>query len=51
MLEDLDQSFAMRVSVLTPAGTALFGLSVGQAIEFQTPGPNSWSLRVLGVLN
>ncbi|MEH2520939.1 regulator of nucleoside diphosphate kinase [Bradyrhizobium sp. AZCC 1610] len=27
-----------RISVLTPLGAALIGLSVGQAIEFQTPG-------------
>jgi len=40
-----------RVSVLTPVGAALIGLSVGQAIEFQTPGHNKRSLRVLGVSN
>jgi len=38
-----------RISVLTPVGAALIGLSVGQAIEFQTPGHNKRSLRVLGV--
>jgi regulator of nucleoside diphosphate kinase len=38
-----------RVSVLTPVGAALIGLSVGQAIEFQTPGHNKRSLTVLGV--
>ena len=38
-----------RVSVLTPVGAALIGLSVGQAIEFQTPGQNTRSLTVLGV--
>ena len=40
-----------RVSVLTPVGAALIGLSVGQVIEFQTPGHNKRSLRVLGVSN
>jgi len=40
-----------RVSVLTPVGAALIGLSVGQAIEFQTPSHNRRSLRVLGVSN
>ena len=40
-----------RVSVLTPVGAALIGLSVGQAIEFQTPGHNNRSLTVLGVSN
>ena len=38
-----------RVSVLTPVGAALIGLSVGQTIEFQTPGHNKRSLTVLGV--
>jgi len=38
-----------RVSVLTPVGAALIGLSVGQAIEFQTPGHSKRSLTVLGV--
>ena len=40
-----------RVSVLTPVGAALIGLSVGQAIEFQTPGQQKRSLTVLGVSN
>jgi regulator of nucleoside diphosphate kinase len=40
-----------RVSVLTPVGAALIGLSVGQAIEFHTPGHNKRSLTVLGVSN
>ena len=40
-----------RVSVLTPVGAALIGLSVGQAIEFQTPGHNKRSLTLLGVSN
>ncbi|MCP3395532.1 nucleoside diphosphate kinase regulator [Bradyrhizobium sp. CCGB12] len=38
-----------RVSVLTPVGAALIGLSIGQAIEFQTPGANKRSLTVLDV--
>jgi regulator of nucleoside diphosphate kinase len=40
-----------RVSVLTPVGAALIGLSVGQSIEFQTPGNNKRSLTILGVYN
>jgi regulator of nucleoside diphosphate kinase len=40
-----------RVSVLTPIGAALIGLSVGQAIEFRAPGHNKRSLTVLGVSN
>ena len=40
-----------RVSVLTPVGAALIGLSVGQGIEFQTPGHNKRSLTVLDVSN
>ncbi|WP_342733381.1 nucleoside diphosphate kinase regulator [Bradyrhizobium sp. B117] len=40
-----------RVSVLTPVGAALIGLSVGQTIEFQTPGHDKRSLTVLGVSN
>ncbi|MEH2530821.1 regulator of nucleoside diphosphate kinase [Bradyrhizobium sp. AZCC 1588] len=38
-----------RLSVLTPAGTALIGLSVGQTIEFQTPAHQTRALTVLGV--
>jgi regulator of nucleoside diphosphate kinase len=40
-----------RVSVLTPIGAALIGLSVGQTIEFRTPGHNKRSLTVLAVSN
>jgi regulator of nucleoside diphosphate kinase len=40
-----------RISVLTPVGAALIGLSVGQSIEFHTPGPRKRSLRILGVSN
>jgi regulator of nucleoside diphosphate kinase len=38
-----------RISVLTPVGAALVGLSVGQSIDFQTPGHQVHSLTVLGV--
>ena len=38
-----------RISVLTPVGAALIGLSVGQGIEFQTPGQRTRSLTVLAV--
>jgi regulator of nucleoside diphosphate kinase len=38
-----------RISVLTPVGAALIGLSVGQRIEFQTPGHQTRSLTVLTV--
>lgn len=40
-----------RISVLTPVGAALIGLTVGQAIEFQTPGHSKRSLTVLAVSN
>jgi regulator of nucleoside diphosphate kinase len=40
-----------RLSVLTPVGAALIGLSVGQAIEFQTPLHQNRSSTVLGVSN
>lgn len=38
-----------RISVLTPVGAALIGLSEGQAIEFRTPSGGVRSLTVLGV--
>jgi len=38
-----------QVSVLTPVGAALIGLSIGQGIEFQTPNRQTRSLTVLGV--
>src|SRR5262249_31544763 len=38
-----------RISVLTPVGAALIGLSVGQSMEFQTPGHQTRSLTVLGM--
>jgi regulator of nucleoside diphosphate kinase len=40
-----------RLSVLTPVGAALIGLSVGQSIEFQTPAHQTRSLTILGVSN
>lgn len=38
-----------RISVLTPLGAALVGLSVGQTIEFQTAGYETGKLTVLRV--
>lgn len=38
-----------RISILTPVGAALIGLSIGQSIEFQTPGHHARSLTVLDV--
>lgn len=38
-----------RISVLTPVGAALIGLSVGQTIEFQTPDRRTRALTVLRV--
>jgi regulator of nucleoside diphosphate kinase len=38
-----------RVSVLSPVGTALIGLSVGQVIEFETPYGDNRSLTVMYV--
>jgi regulator of nucleoside diphosphate kinase len=38
-----------RISVLTPVGAALIGLSVGQEIEYQTPGHVTRKLTVLAV--
>jgi regulator of nucleoside diphosphate kinase len=40
---------AGRVSVLTPIGAALIGLSAGQAISFMTPSGEQKSLTVLDV--
>lgn len=39
-----------KVSVLSPVGAALVGLSVGQPIEFQTPADGWRSLTVLRVV-
>jgi regulator of nucleoside diphosphate kinase len=38
---------AGRISVLTPIGAALIGLSVGQSIEWQAPGGEWRSVTVL----
>lgn len=38
-----------RMSVLTPVGVALIGLSVGQTIEFETPDRKKGSLTVVDV--
>ena len=38
-----------RISVLTPVGAALIGLSVGQTIEFQTPSHQTRAIKVLTV--
>jgi len=38
-----------HVSVLTPIGAALIGLSVGQSIEWETPSRGLRSLTVVGV--
>ena len=40
---------AGRISVLTPIGAALIGLSVGQSISFETPSGERHSLTVLSV--
>ena len=39
---------AGRISVLTPIGAALIGLSVGQSIEWQAPGGEWRFVTVLG---
>jgi regulator of nucleoside diphosphate kinase len=41
----------VSVSVLTPVGAALIGLSVSQSIEFRTPSGGWRSLTVLAVRN
>lgn len=38
-----------KISVLTPVGAALIGLTIGQSIEWQTPGGGWRSLTVLKV--
>lgn len=38
-----------RISILTPVGAALIGLSTGQRIEFETPGKRNRSVTVLAV--
>ena len=46
--EDADIA-ASKISVLTPVGAALIGLSAGQSIEWQTPTGGWRSLSVLRV--
>lgn len=46
--KDADVS-AGKISVLTPVGAALIGLSTGQSIEWQTPTGGRRSLTVLSV--
>jgi regulator of nucleoside diphosphate kinase len=43
---DLDEG---KISVLTPIGAALIGLSVNQSIEFETPTGATRSLTVMSV--
>ncbi|MBP0112926.1 MULTISPECIES: nucleoside diphosphate kinase regulator [Bradyrhizobium] len=38
-----------RISILTPVGAALIGLSAGQRIEFETPDKRTRGLTVLAV--
>jgi len=38
-----------RISVLTPVGAALIGLSIGQTIDFQTPSHQTRSVTILAV--
>jgi regulator of nucleoside diphosphate kinase len=40
---------AGKISILTPIGAALIGLSAGQSIEFQTPSGGWRSLTVIAV--
>lgn len=40
---------AGKISILTPIGTALIGLSAGQSIEFQTPSGGWRSLTVIAI--
>lgn len=46
--EDADVD-AGKISILTPVGAALIGLSTGQSIEFQTPSGGWRSLTVIAV--
>lgn len=39
------------VSILAPVGSALIGLSVGQAISWQVPGRRELRLRVLKIIS
>lgn len=38
-----------QVSVLTPVGTALLGLRIGDSIAWQRPGGGDFVIRVLGI--
>ncbi|UGA41957.1 nucleoside diphosphate kinase regulator [Bradyrhizobium quebecense] len=38
-----------RISVLTPVGAALIGLSVGQTIDFKTPSHQTRAVTILAV--
>lgn len=38
-----------KISVLTPVGAALIGMSISQSIAWQTPGGNLRSLAVMKV--
>ncbi len=38
-----------KVSIFSPAGSALLGLSVGQSIDWQTPECHAVQLRILAV--
>jgi regulator of nucleoside diphosphate kinase len=38
-----------RISVLAPVGSALLGLTVGQAIQWPLPGGKARHLRVVGI--
>lgn len=40
---------ARKISVLTPVGTALIGMRVGQSISWETPNNELRQLTVLGV--
>lgn len=40
---------AGRVSIFSPAGSALLGLAIGQAIDWKTPDGNAIRLKVLDV--
>jgi len=46
--EDADIS-QRKISVLTPVGTALIGLSIGHSINWEAPGGDARQLTVLSV--
>ncbi|MCF8476033.1 MAG: nucleoside diphosphate kinase regulator [Pseudolabrys sp.] len=46
---DMADIAAGKISVLTPIGAALIGMSVDQSIEWQTPSGDTRSLTVLAV--